>query len=52
MTPRTVYHEWLLLLVCVAASAQLCFGQEDEIERTEDGKVRGPNSRLAKRAEV
>lgn len=36
------------VVVCVTALPTLCLGQE----RTEDGKERGPNSTLAKEAEV
>lgn len=40
------------LVVCVAALPALSVGQEDGDERTESGKERGPNSQLAKKAEV
>lgn len=43
---------WPVVVVCVTALPTLCLGQDDSVERAEDGKERGPNSTLAKKAEV
>eukprot|EP00903_Cladosiphon_okamuranus_P019135 g17603.t1 len=40
------------MVVCATALPTLCLGQGGGVERTEDGKERGPNSTLAKKAEL